>query len=328
MLLRIKSRLLILSMLGAFQMLQAQDPHFSQYYANPLYLNPAFAGVARCPKVHLNYRSQYPIGNIYQTFSASYDQYFDNIKGGLGFLILRDEAGDGVLNTTEIGALYSYHLQVSRKFSILAGFQANFRQRALEWGNFRFPDMIDPFFGFVRPTEEVGPDRVQNNHVDLSIGFIGYSEAFYIGVAGHHLTQPDESFFVESKLPFKLTIHSGANIPITRRRLYGEYQSVLIPNIVIQNQGTFWSFFGGLSFNYSAITGGLGLRHGNTNPDALVILLGIAPQEMPWRLGYSYDYTVSRLTNALGGAHEISLMYQFACPKKTKKIEPLRCPKF
>jgi type IX secretion system PorP/SprF family membrane protein len=210
----------------------------------------------------------------------------------------------------------------------LAGFQANFRQRALEWGNFRFPDMIDPFFGFVRPTEEVGPDRVQNNHVDLSIGFIGYSEAFYIGVAGHHLTQPDESFFVESKLPFKLTIHSGANIPITRRRLYGEYQSVLIPNIVIQNQGTFWSFFGGLSFNYSAITGGLGLRHGNTNPDALVILLGIAPQEMPWRLGYSYDYTVSRLTNALGGAHEISLMYQFACPKKTKKIEPLRCPKF
>ncbi|MFN4299155.1 MAG: PorP/SprF family type IX secretion system membrane protein [Thermaurantimonas sp.] len=323
-----KTLIQIIALISFLAGVKAQDAHFSQYYANPLYLNPAFAGVARCPKVHLNYRSQYPIGNVYQTFSASYDQYFDNLKGGIGFLVLRDEAGDGTLNTTEIGAIYSYHLQVSRTFSVLAGFQANFRQRTLEWGNFRFPDMIDPFYGFVKPTEEVGPDRVQNNHVDLAVGFIGYSKDFYIGVAGHHLTQPDESFFVESKLPFKLTIHSGANIPISRRRLYGEYQSVLIPNIVIQNQGSFWSFFGGLSFNYAAITGGLGLRHGNTNPDALVILLGLAPSEMPWRIGYSYDYTISKLTNALGGAHEISLMYQFACPKKVKKIEPLRCPKF
>ena len=38
---------------------QAQDPHFSQYYANPLYLNPAFAGVKKCPTVHMNYRNQY-----------------------------------------------------------------------------------------------------------------------------------------------------------------------------------------------------------------------------------------------------------------------------
>ena len=28
----------------------AQDPQFSQFYANPLYLNPAFAGTARCPR--------------------------------------------------------------------------------------------------------------------------------------------------------------------------------------------------------------------------------------------------------------------------------------
>ena len=28
----------------------AQDPEFSQFYANPLYLNPALAGVTICPK--------------------------------------------------------------------------------------------------------------------------------------------------------------------------------------------------------------------------------------------------------------------------------------
>ena len=53
----------------------AQDAHFSQYYANPIYLNPAFAGLDRCPTVHTNYRNQYPELGIYQSYSASYDQY-------------------------------------------------------------------------------------------------------------------------------------------------------------------------------------------------------------------------------------------------------------
>ena len=38
----------------------AQDPAFSQFYANPLYLNPAFAGTNICPRVNLNYRDQWP----------------------------------------------------------------------------------------------------------------------------------------------------------------------------------------------------------------------------------------------------------------------------
>ena len=59
----------------------AQDAHFSQYYANPIYLNPAFAGLERCPTVHTNYRNQYPELGVYQTYSASYDQYVDKLNG-------------------------------------------------------------------------------------------------------------------------------------------------------------------------------------------------------------------------------------------------------
>ena len=35
---------------------KAQDPIFSQFYANPLYLNPAMAGSAVCPRLNLNYK--------------------------------------------------------------------------------------------------------------------------------------------------------------------------------------------------------------------------------------------------------------------------------
>ena len=74
----------------------AQDPQFSQFYANPLYLNPAFAGTARCPRVVMNYRNQWPgIPGNFVTYSASYDQHVDDMNGGLGVLVMNDRAGAG-----------------------------------------------------------------------------------------------------------------------------------------------------------------------------------------------------------------------------------------
>ena len=86
---------LILSIISG-TMLKAQDPHFSQYYANPLYLNPAFAGTAVCPRMILNYRNQWPsISGNYVTYNASYDQHIDAINGGIGILVTTDTAGLG-----------------------------------------------------------------------------------------------------------------------------------------------------------------------------------------------------------------------------------------
>jgi len=76
MLKRIVLILTVLFSLGISENLFAQDPEFTQFYANPLYLNPAFAGTARCPRVNLNYRNQWPaISGTYVTYSASYDQH-------------------------------------------------------------------------------------------------------------------------------------------------------------------------------------------------------------------------------------------------------------
>jgi type IX secretion system PorP/SprF family membrane protein len=153
--------LLILIGLAGIDNLQAQDPQFTQFYANPLYLNPAFAGSVRCPRLVLNYRNQWPaIPGTYVTYSASYDQHFDGINGGLGLIATNDVAGEGTLTTTNISGIYSYHLEVSKTFSIKAGFQATYGQRVLDWTKLNFGDQIDPRYGFVYATAETfGPDR-------------------------------------------------------------------------------------------------------------------------------------------------------------------------
>ena len=54
----------------------AQDPQYSQYYAAPLYLNPAMAGAEMMGRVGFNYRNQWPsLDAQFTTYSAYYDTY-------------------------------------------------------------------------------------------------------------------------------------------------------------------------------------------------------------------------------------------------------------
>ena len=64
--------------------LYCQDAEFSQFFSNPLYLNPAFAGTNSCPRLSTNHRAQWTgLPNIFNTTSVSYDQNFDKIHFAL-----------------------------------------------------------------------------------------------------------------------------------------------------------------------------------------------------------------------------------------------------
>src|SRR6185369_12674748 len=89
--------------------LMAQDPQFTQFYANPLYLNPAFAGTARCPRICINYRNQWPnLSGRYVTYSASYDMHVAALGGGIGALVTTDDQAIGTLKTTNASLIYSF----------------------------------------------------------------------------------------------------------------------------------------------------------------------------------------------------------------------------
>jgi len=308
--------------------LRAQDAQFSQFYANPLYLNPAFAGSSGCPRIGINFRDQWPsLTGTFVTYTAAYDQHFSKLSGGIGILFMGDRAGEGTINTNSLSAMYAYKLDVSRKFSIRAALQATYQQKTLNWDNLKFGDMIDPKYGFVYQTSEPNVSE-SKGYVDFSAGILGYSENFFAGVAVHHLTEPEEGFLSITNLPRKYTAHAGMIIDIKRKsKISRSLEDVSIsPNIMYQQQMQFQQMNYGFYLNRYPFVGGLWFRQNFTNADAMIFLFGI--QQETFKFGYTYDLTVSKLTNTSGGAHEISFMYQFRCPEKKRKIRAINCPSF
>jgi type IX secretion system PorP/SprF family membrane protein len=296
----------------------AQDPIFSQFYANPLYLNPAFAGTMRCPRINLNYRHQWPaIQGTYVTYSASADRHFDAIHGGLGLIATSDNAGAGVLRTMNIGGIYSYQLDITRTFSMKFGFQATYFQKTIDWSKLNFGDMIDERRGFVYSTKEV-QKLERKSGVDFSAGILGYSKKYFFGAALHHITQPDEGLLGTSKLPMKVTVHAGAVVPMGDKG----NETFISPNVLYQKQQDFQQLNMGLYITKWPFVGGLWYRTG----DAFIALVGI--QQHSFKIGYSYDVTISKLSNASAGSHEISFCQQFQCKPVKKKFRVVSCPSF
>jgi type IX secretion system PorP/SprF family membrane protein len=301
--------------------LTAQDSHFSQFYANPVYLNPALSGSKGCPRIALNTRLQWTaISGNYRTYAASFDMHVNALHGGIGIRFMRDEAGQATITSHNLAISYSYYVPLSRKFSMRLGAEVGFMQRHLDTRNLSFSDMIDDKYGFVYVTSEVF-DNADKIMFDANAGAVVYSDNFYAGVSFHHINEPSEGFLGHSKLPFKFTAHMGATIPIGRRSKYAG-EAFISPNVLFQLQQSFYQLNIGLYAGKGPFVGGLWYR----SNDSFIALVGF--QKGIFKVGYSYDITISKLTNASAGSHEISLGFQFGCKKPKKKYKTFVCPAY
>ena len=153
--------------------LNAQDPVFSQFYSTPLLLNPAFAGTSFAPRISASYRNQWPsvtnTGIAFSTYAASYEQFIPQVNSGIGIMILSDNAGDGLLRTTNFLASYAYRIAVNDDLQIKLGIEAGFRQYNLDWDKLVFLDQIDQIQGPILNTNEIRPDALTNTIFDTFI---------------------------------------------------------------------------------------------------------------------------------------------------------------
>ncbi len=308
-----------------------QDPTFTQFYANPLFINPAFAGTANGARFVAHYRNQWPsISGNYVTYTTSYDQHFDAIGGGIGLQFLYDKAGDGDLTTTSASFVYSYHLNVSPKFTIKAALQTEVSQKSIDFSKLLFGDMIDPIRGFIYDTRENLPADGRGEikpYLDFAAGILGFTKTYYAGFAVHHINKPSISFLESDKslLERKITGHVGMMIPLEKVR---QPKNFFSPNLLFQKQGNFIQINLGAYYIKDHFLTGLWMRQTSANMDAFILLAGVIKD--PLKIGYSYDITFSQARIGAKGSHELSLTLQFKPYKKAPSVKwrKLFCPSF
>ncbi len=303
--------------------LKSQDPIFSQYYNAHLQLNAALTGNTNAPLFQLNYRNQWPnLDKIYTTYSLSYDQFITKINSGIGFSILTDNAGDGIIKTTGITGYYSYRLRVNKKSYLKGGIETGFVNMGLDWNKLLFGDAIDPTQGPLSPggvpypSQESVPGSTTKNYLNIGAGVVYYNPYYYFGLALKNLNTPDISFLGNTNsadksaqsLPMRFSLHGGMQILLKSGNKNVD-PTFLSPNLMFLSQSGYNQLNVGAYLSVNKIQGGLWYRHSLFNGDALIASFGVKKDFL--KITYSFDLTLSQLNIRQGGSHEVGVVVSF-----------------
>lgn len=336
-------------MLGLEGTVTAQDPQFSQFYAAPLYLNPAFAGSTNQARAGINYRNQWPaIDANFTTMSFFADYFIEDKNSGVGFLLTRDREGLAGLRSMSLALQYSYEIQLTKYLGFRPGFQVALFNRDVNFDRLTFGDQFNSSTGeFIdQPSAESFSTNFSKTFFDLSFGGVLFTRSAWLGVAANHLNRPNQSIIDErSQLPIKLSFHGGFKFfmksGVVGSGVYArDAERSIAPALQYRHQGDFDQMDLGLYFTFEPLVLGTWYRgvpfkniDGFVNNESIVLLLGFTQlgAKDAINIGYSFDYTISKLGPGSGGAHEFSLVYTWPMrnprkPPKDKLIIP--CPDF
>ena len=304
------------------------DPQFSQFYSNPLYLGPSFAGAVEGSRVTALYRNQWfdmPVKFI--NYSFSYDYYFKDYKSGVGVLFVKDAAGTGKLGTTDISLMYSYNFNIEHSVVVRPGLSFHYLQNGIDEdaltdiGQVYNPDNTSMF---LVPKE-------QSRAIDVGTSCLVYTKEFWIGTTVDHLLKPDVSFFHDkSRIPIKFNLYGGY-VFVQRGRLLKPKDESMTLAFMFKNQQGQNQLDIGVYWHKVPLVFGLWYRglppFNSQRGDAVIFLFGYKTRH--FNLGYSYDFTVSNLLQYTKGSHEISAVYKFNLPPlRRKRLGAVPCPEF
>lgn len=321
----------------------AQDPQFSQYYQAPLYLNPGFAGITPQQRIAINHRIQWPsLPQAFSTYALSYDIFIDELRSGFGLLATTDKMGSAGWRTTTVGLLYSYKIRITEDFVFSPGLYFGYGANGLDRSKIRVGNGLT--YGDGDEYNPIDPDldKLGNqSYFDFGSGFLIYNKSLWLGAAFSHMNEPNLSVLNDvSRLPMKTTIHAGAKLNLNHHlksaTARGHY---LTPSAIFRMQGKSFSQLDfGINYHLEPVTLGVWYRGkpfettvvNSIAQDALILTMGL--QFDLFTIGYSYDFTISEMETASGGAHEFSLVIEFASKPKRKsekkQYKLIPCPTF
>lgn len=351
------SLLLILSFGGVF----AQDPHLTQWYMAPLYLNPAmtgafdgnfrFAGLFRGQWGAVLENESVPMYRTY-TFSADFRTNKGFAKGdafGFGASFLSDQAGDANFGYDVFQLGIAYHKSLNRKATnfLALGFSSQIFDQTLNPAALQFGSQWDSQIGAFNPalpSNETITARVFYWDVDAGLLWymkLGRRSDVYLGAAMFHINQPNISMLGDKAVDLntKYVAHGGIRFP-----LGGRFD--LQPKFIFLYQGK--SIENMLAADFRILMDERDPQGANFRIGAMMRLVGGDPSA-PWQgeaispesvsltagvdwlgfsLGIAYDFTVSELITGdeSRGGFEIGLTYIGKWNKR--KPQTIYCPKF
>ncbi len=329
-----------------------QDPQFTQFYAQPLYLNPAFTGSSDGGRLIANFRNQWPSLNAnFRTYAISYDQYIPKIRAGVGLIVKRDQqtgANNPAANpflssgnfsdvfngfqTTDLSLMSSYLIPIKYDMSIQVGLAGVYTIRDAGWNNFIFANQIATDGSLNGQPPPNVPTNTRRSFFDLNLGALLYTPNLWFGFSISHLLGPSQSFITQDELiPIRYSLHAGYKInfdvPLRKiERERGYLEKSITPVINYFHQGSFDQLSLGAYGTYGPVIAGLWYRGlplklveneaSLINHDAVAAMAGFHINNLTFT--YSYDYTISGLNPFSGGSHEIAIKYIIAISNNTK----------
>jgi len=332
------------------QKAKAQDPHFSQNYATPIFINPAMTGLMngdlRVAAVYRNQWSSIMPSVPFRTITASAEMttqglaYNDRVAFGL--MVYNDKAGDVAFTTNYVDLALAYNMAINPTTFVSLGVEGGFKQTGFDLEKAQFEDQYDGDTGF-DPTISTGEtfDKTSLIRPNLAAGFMFYSapssrQNFYAGMGMYHFTRSNVAFLgtEPDKYNAKISAQVGASLPIGK-------SIDVVPSFYYIKQGTYNKIELGsfIRFIFStdrqtqldkAFNLGAFVRVGN-HLDGFglnTVVLATKIDYNEFTLGLSYDLTMGSLAaaNAGRGGGEIALIY--TSDLRPNKREPLYCPRF
>lgn len=288
------------------------DPHFTQYYMYPLWLNPALTGAMDGDyRVNANYRNQWAGIAPFSTVAVSGDMTTDkNIN--IGANILNQTAGDAGYNYFTGYASLAYtgiKFGKNGEHHVNVGFQAGWIERRVDPTKFQFYDQT--------VTETLTSNA--GSYFDLGVGALYYDGStdkkanWYGGFSIGHINKPTDAFVSHStekyEVPLRYTVHGGVRISLNEN-------FNLVPNALWMKQGTaeekMLGLYGELKANETTdVLFGANMRFS----DAIAPFIGVYYNNFTF--GLSYDVNTTSLgTYAPGGANSFELSMSYIIKRK------------
>lgn len=329
---KIKLSLLVLLTVFGKNLWAQVDPHFSQYYVYPSWLNPALTGAFDGDyRVSGIYRNQWnSVASPFSTPGASVE-ITTNKNVNFGASVLNQTAGDGGYNyiTAYGSAAYTgVRFGINGNQRVVFALQAGIVNRRFNPSKFTLGDQWNPVTGF-NPTPSTDlPTKNKSLVFDAGAGVLYYDANpnkranVYVGYSTSHLNQPEDAFAssTKEKLPMRHTVHGGVRITVsdvfsfTPNFLYlkqGTASEKMAGGYVQLKAGGSTEFLAGANYRFEdAISPYVGFNHNNMV------------------LGVSYDINTSELGKMVRGTSSFEISLSFIGRKSVKTPEEhFVCPR-